>query len=66
MEESANYSEISKENLAIREHGNSNGREYSRVVETFIKALEYKEKFRISLEAKLNLLVTKLIAMWIT
>ena len=54
MEESANYSEISKENLAIREHGNSNAREYSRVVETFIKALEYKENFRVSLEAKLN------------
>ena len=54
MEEPTNYSEISKQNLAIREHGNSNGREYSRVVETFIKALEYKEKFRISLEAKLK------------
>ena len=56
MEESANYSEISKENLAIREHGNSNGREYSRIVETFIKALEYKEKFRVSLEGKLKLI----------
>tara|TARA_B100000686_G_scaffold294167_1_gene324191 strand:+ start:57 stop:845 length:789 start_codon:yes stop_codon:yes gene_type:complete len=54
MEESANYSEISKENLDIREHGNSNAREYSRVVETFTKVLEYKEKFRVSLEAKLN------------
>ena len=54
MEESANYSEISKENLAVREHGNSNAMEYSRVVETFRKALDYKEKIRISLEAKLN------------
>ena len=54
MEVSTNYSEISKENLAIREHGNSNAREYSRIVETFTKALEFKEKFRISLEAKLK------------
>ena len=54
MEESVNYSEIAKENLAIREHGNSNAREYSRVVETFKKVLDYKEKIRISLEAKLK------------
>ena len=54
MDDSANYSEISKENLALREHGNSNVREYSRIVESFTKALEYKEKFRISLEAKLK------------
>jgi len=54
MEESVNYSEIAKENEAIRERGNSNAREYSRVVETFKKVLDYKEKFRISLEAKLN------------
>jgi len=54
MEDSSNYSEISKKNLATREHGSSNAREYSRVVETFTKALEYKENFRVSLEAKLN------------
>ena len=54
MEESFNYSEITKENLEIREHANSNAREYSRVVETFNKVLEYKEKIRISLESKLN------------
>ena len=54
MEESTNYSEISKENLATRENGNANAREYSRVVETFTKVLEYKENFRVSLEAKLN------------
>ncbi|MZG54740.1 MAG: hypothetical protein F3743_12290 [Nitrospinae bacterium] len=54
MEESVNYSEIAEENLAIRERGNSNAREYSRVVESFKKVLDYKEKFRISLEAKLS------------
>ena len=54
MEQSVNYSEFTKENLAIREHGDSNAREYSRLVETFKKALDYKEKFRISLETKLS------------
>ena len=54
MEESVNYSEIAKENIGIREHGNSNAHEYSRVVETFEKVLDFKEKIRISLEAKLS------------
>jgi septal ring factor EnvC (AmiA/AmiB activator) len=54
MEESVNYSEITQENLTIRERGNLSSQEYSRVVETFKKVLDYKEKFRESLEAKLN------------
>ncbi len=59
MEESVNYSEIAHENLAIRDRGNSSAREYSRVVETFKKVLDYKEKFRISLEDKLNSIGTE-------
>jgi len=47
-------SEIAQENITIRERGNSNAHEYSRVVETFKKVLEYKEKFRNSLEEKLS------------
>ena len=54
MEESVNYSEITKENLTIRERGNSSAHEYSRVVETFKNVLDYKEKFRNSLEEKLS------------
>ena len=54
MEESVNYSEITQENLTIRERGNLSAQEYSRVVETFKKVLDYKEKFRNSLEAKLS------------
>jgi septal ring factor EnvC (AmiA/AmiB activator) len=54
MEESVNYSEITQENLTIQERGNSSAQEYSRVVETFKKVLDYKEKFRNSLEAKLS------------
>ena len=54
MEESVNYSEITQENLTIRERGNSSAHEYSRVVETFKKVLDYKEKFRNSLEEKLS------------
>jgi chromosome segregation ATPase len=54
MEESVNYSEITQENLTIRERGNSSAQEYSRVVETFKKVLDYKEKFRNSLEEKLS------------
>ena len=54
MEESVDYSEITQENLTIRERGNLSAQEYSRVVETFKKVLDYKEKFRNSLEAKLN------------
>ena len=54
MEESVNYSEITQENLTIRERGNLSAQEYLRVVETFKKVLDYKEKFRNSLEAKLS------------
>jgi septal ring factor EnvC (AmiA/AmiB activator) len=54
MEESINYSEITQENLTIRKRGNFSALEYSRVVETFKKVLDYKEKFRNSLESKLN------------
>jgi septal ring factor EnvC (AmiA/AmiB activator) len=54
MEESVNYSEITQENLTIQERGNLSAQEYSRVVETFKKVLDYKEKFRNSLEAKLS------------
>lgn len=54
MEDAVNYSEITHENLMIRERGNSSVQEYSRVVETFKKVLDYKEKFRNSLEAKLS------------
>ena len=54
MDESVNNSSLAKENLALREHGNSNAREYSRVVDMFTKVLDYKEKIRISLERKLN------------
>lgn len=54
MEESVNYSEINQENLTIRERGNFSAQEYSRVVETFNNVLDYKEKFRNSLEAKLS------------
>ena len=54
MEESVNYSEITKENLTIRERGNSSAHEYSRVVETFKNVLDYKDKFRNSLEEKLS------------
>ena len=54
MEESVNYSEISQENLTIRERGNSSAHEYSRVVETFKNVLDYKDKFRNSLEEKLS------------
>ena len=54
MEESVNYSEITQENLTIRERGNLSAQEYSRIVVTFKKVLDYKEKFRNSLEAKLS------------
>ena len=54
MEESVNYSEMIQENLTIRERGNSSAHEYSRVVETFKNVLDYKEKFRNSLEEKLS------------
>jgi septal ring factor EnvC (AmiA/AmiB activator) len=59
MEESVDYSEIIQENLTIRERGNLSAQEYLRVVETFKKVLDYKEKFRNSLEAKLNAISKK-------
>ena len=49
-------SEISQNNLSIREKGNFSAREYSRVVETFTQVLEYKESFRLSIESKLSLI----------
>ncbi len=47
-------SQISQDNSAIRERGISSAREYSRVVETFSRVLQYKETFRLSIERKLN------------
>ncbi len=46
-------SQISQDNLCIRDRGISSGREYSRVVETFGRVLEHKETFRVSIEGKL-------------
>jgi chromosome segregation ATPase len=46
-------SQISQDNLSIRERGISSGREYSRVIETFVRVLEHKETFRVSIEGKL-------------
>jgi chromosome segregation ATPase len=54
MDESVNYSEITHENLTIRERANFSAQEYTRVVKTFKKVLDYKEKFRNSLESKLS------------
>ena len=53
MIEPNNSSQITQDNFSIRERGVSNAREYSRIVETFRRVLEYKEKFRLSIEAKL-------------
>lgn len=47
-------SQISQDNLSIRERGISSAREYSRVVETFSRVLQYKEAFRFSIERKLS------------
>ncbi len=47
-------SQVSQDNLGIRERGISSAREYSRVVETFSRVLQYKESFRLSIESKLN------------
>ena len=47
-------SQVSQENSDIRERGISSAREYSRVVETFSRVLQYKETFRLSIERKLN------------
>ena len=47
-------SQISQDNISIRERGISNAREYSRVVETFSRVLQYKESIRLSIESKLS------------
>ena len=54
MKESVNYPEIAKENATIRDRANSSTHNYSRVVDSFNKALECKERFRVSLEDKLS------------
>jgi len=54
MEKSVNYSEVAQKNLMIRDCANSSTHNYSSLVESFNKALKYKEKFRISLEGKLS------------
>jgi chromosome segregation ATPase len=46
--------QISQDNIGIRERGISSVREYSRVVETFSRVLQYKESFRLSIESKLS------------
>jgi chromosome segregation ATPase len=46
--------QISQDNISIREKGISSAREYSRVVETFSRVLQYKESFRLSIESKLS------------
>ncbi|PIP72970.1 MAG: hypothetical protein COW89_03600 [Nitrospinae bacterium CG22_combo_CG10-13_8_21_14_all_47_10] len=47
------FSPITEDNLSIREQGIASAREYSRVVETFNKVLQYKAAFRLSIERKL-------------
>lgn len=47
-------SQISQDNISIRERGISSAREYSRVVETFSRVLQYKESIRLSIESKLS------------
>lgn len=56
MEEVASYSEVAQKNLMIRERASSSTHNYSIVVESFNKALDYKERLRISLEDKLGLI----------
>ena len=46
--------QISQDNIDIRERGLSSVREFSRVVETFSQVLQSKESFRLSIESKLN------------
>ena len=53
MPEFNSSSQISQDNFSVREGGVSSAREYSRVVETFSRVLEYKEKFRMSIEGQL-------------
>ena len=54
MSEFSNSSQISQDNLSIQERGTSSAREYSRIVETFNRVLDYKENFRLSIEGKLT------------
>ena len=56
MEESSNYSDIAQKNLMIRDRANSSIHDYSRLVESFNKVLDYKEGFRTSLEDKLSII----------
>ena len=53
MPEFNSSSQISQDNFSVRERGGSSAREYSRIVETFNRVLEYKEKFRMSIEGQL-------------
>ena len=53
MPEFNSSSQISQDNVSIRERGVSSAREYSRIVETFNRVLEYKEKFHMSIEGQL-------------
>ena len=53
MQEFNKSSQIAQDNFSIRERGISSAREYSRVVEIFNRVLEYKEKFRLSIEGQL-------------
>ena len=53
MPEFNSSSQISQDNFSVREDGVSSAREYSRIVETFSRVLEYKEKFRMSIEGQL-------------
>jgi septal ring factor EnvC (AmiA/AmiB activator) len=54
MSDSNNSSQITQDNFSIREQGVSSAREYSRIIETFSRVLEYKEKFRRSIEGQLS------------
>lgn len=53
MTDLGQFSPIAEDNLSIREQGIASAREYSRVVETFNKVLQYKAAFRLSIERKL-------------
>ena len=53
MPEFNSSSQISQDNVSIRERGVSSAREYFRIVETFNRVLEYKEKFHMSIEGLL-------------
>ncbi|NIQ01502.1 MAG: hypothetical protein GWM98_07465 [Nitrospinaceae bacterium] len=48
--------QIGQDNVGARERGGLTARELTRVVETFNKVLEYKERIRESLEEELGLL----------